>query len=288
MKYVLKPDNRNSSNEELIKDLINVSYMLGKKAITRDEYDKHGRYSEGTLRKRFGGWLKALDTSGLSSTKNYYVSDEQLIGELKRIAKLTNNKVVSRTTFNKYKKLSNTTTIERQFGSWSRALKIAGLIISPSGKRYSNEDYYENLLGVWNHYGKQPAITDINKPPSKITGNSYKNRFGSWRNALDSFIRYMNQGKYIPLKKEQKHKILITKNTYIQHKTSRNVNLRLRFLVMKRDNFKCQKCGRSPSRDPKIILHVDHILPYSKGGETILDNLQTLCSTCNLGKSNLE
>ena len=84
------------------------------------------------------------------------------------------------------------------------------------------------------------------------------------------------------------HKILITKNTYIQHKTSRNVNLRLRFLVMKRDNFKCQKCGRSPSRDPKIILHVDHILPYSKGGETILDNLQTLCSTCNLGKSNLE
>ncbi|MCL4507775.1 MAG: HNH endonuclease [Chloroflexi bacterium] len=34
-------------------------------------------------------------------------------------------------------------------------------------------------------------------------------------------------------------------------------------------------------------LHVDHILAWSKGGETVLENLQTLCSVCNLGKSNV-
>lgn len=71
------------------------------------------------------------------------------------------------------------------------------------------------------------------------------------------------------------------------HKTKREISLRLRFLVMKRDNFKCQICGRSPATDQSIILHVDHIIPWSKGGETTENNLQTLCSKCNLGKSNM-
>lgn len=72
-----------------------------------------------------------------------------------------------------------------------------------------------------------------------------------------------------------------------KHKTKRDINLRLRFKVMARDHFKCCKCGKSPATDPSVVLHIDHIYPYSKGGETIMENLQTLCSDCNLGKSDL-
>lgn len=68
------------------------------------------------------------------------------------------------------------------------------------------------------------------------------------------------------------------------HKTKRDISIKLRFDVLKRDNFKCCYCGASPAKDPSIILHVDHIIPWAKGGETIMDNLQTSCSTCNLGK----
>ena len=57
---------------------------------------------------------------------------------------------------------------------------------------------------------------------------------------------------------------------------------------MRQDNFKCKNCGRSPATDPTIILHVDHKTAYANGGETVLENLQTLCSKCNIGKSNLE
>ena len=71
------------------------------------------------------------------------------------------------------------------------------------------------------------------------------------------------------------------------HKTKRDVSLKLRFMVMKRDDFKCCLCGRSPSTTPGLQLHIDHINPWSKGGETTIDNLQTLCADCNLGKSNL-
>jgi 5-methylcytosine-specific restriction endonuclease McrA len=35
-----------------------------------------------------------------------------------------------------------------------------------------------------------------------------------------------------------------------------------------------------------VKLEVDHIKPISKGGKTVLNNLQTLCMDCNRGKSN--
>ena len=67
--------------------------------------------------------------------------------------------------------------------------------------------------------------------------------------------------------------------------TSRKISDKLRYQVLKRDNFKCCACGASPAKDPSVELHIDHIIPWSKGGETTIDNLQTLCSKCNLGKS---
>ena len=67
----------------------------------------------------------------------------------------------------------------------------------------------------------------------------------------------------------------------------RDPSMRLRFEVLVRDKFTCRFCGASPTKDPSVILHLDHIIPWSKGGDTSLDNLQTLCSKCNLGKSDL-
>lgn len=67
--------------------------------------------------------------------------------------------------------------------------------------------------------------------------------------------------------------------------TKRTPSMSLRFEVLKRDNFKCCYCGASPAKNVAVELHVDHIYPWSKGGETTLNNLQTLCSKCNVGKS---
>ena len=66
---------------------------------------------------------------------------------------------------------------------------------------------------------------------------------------------------------------------------SRAISDKLRYAVLKRDNFKCCACGASPAKDSSVELHIDHIVPWSKGGETALENLQTLCSRCNIGKS---
>jgi len=58
---------------------------------------------------------------------------------------------------------------------------------------------------------------------------------------------------------------------------------RKRFKVFQRDSFRCQICGRSQAND--IILHVDHRISVVDGGSDEMENLQVLCSECNLGKS---
>lgn len=59
----------------------------------------------------------------------------------------------------------------------------------------------------------------------------------------------------------------------------------LRFQVFKRDNYRCQLCGRAAQDTSDLVLEVDHKIPRSKGGLDELDNLWTLCYDCNRGKS---
>lgn len=56
----------------------------------------------------------------------------------------------------------------------------------------------------------------------------------------------------------------------------------LRYDILRRDNFRCQICGVTAKDGYK--LHVDHIVPVSKGGLTEPSNLRTLCERCNMGK----
>ena len=53
-----------------------------------------------------------------------------------------------------------------------------------------------------------------------------------------------------------------------------------RFNVFLRDHFTCQYCGASAE------LTFDHVIPRSKGGQTIWQNVVAACSPCNLRKSN--
>lgn len=54
-----------------------------------------------------------------------------------------------------------------------------------------------------------------------------------------------------------------------------------RWMVLARDSFTCQYCGRKP---PEVALHVDHRVSVRDGGSDELENLVTSCTQCNFGK----
>jgi len=51
-----------------------------------------------------------------------------------------------------------------------------------------------------------------------------------------------------------------------------------RGVVLERDNYECQNCGWHDD------LQIDHIMPRSRGGSDLIDNLQVLCAKCNRSK----
>ena len=62
---------------------------------------------------------------------------------------------------------------------------------------------------------------------------------------------------------------------------NRVIPSKVKFEVWKRDDGKCVKCGSGDN------LHYDHILPFSKGGSSLVsENIQILCARHNLAKSN--
>jgi len=55
---------------------------------------------------------------------------------------------------------------------------------------------------------------------------------------------------------------------------------KLRTLVFARDGHVCLRCGCSV----RLRLRADHVIPESQGGEASMENLQTLCMSCNSWK----
>jgi hypothetical protein len=215
---------------------------------------------------------------------NRNTPDEKLISDVKRVASELNKDSV---TIDKYKERGSfhVTTLTRRFGSWFKVLDLAGLQKNRSPLNIPEEELFQNLEEIWTKLGRQPKNAEMHKPLSKYSAGTYGRRFGTWRKALEKFVAYINNEENISSEKAIQN---LEIESYTRHKTKRNINWRLRFLVMRRDNFKCRICGKSPALIPGLVLEPDHIISWDKGGETIMENLQTLCNQCNIGKSNLE
>ena len=67
--------------------------------------------------------------------------------------------------------------------------------------------------------------------------------------------------------------------------TRTGIGARLRFEILKRDNFRCQYCGAAA---PHVQLQIEHILPIVAGGTNDPDNLCAACQRCNAGKAAIE
>lgn len=295
--FVLNEYHQGVTDKELLDDLCRVYRKLGEKYLSANQYDKHGTYARSTYAKRFGSWMKALQKAGIKTNRDEEemkrISDESIIQDVSAVAALLQKNTITITEYNSYGQYSNPTIINR-FGSWSDVLEKAQLSPTKFIKPYSDVELFQEIERIWCLLGKQPSTTDMNKGISTINLCTFTRRWGGWRKALQAFIDYIDNDTEEDTQCEDcSEQIQITsapsnvKINSIRKRTPRIPNDRLRFLVFQQNHFSCRACGASPAKEAGVTLHVDHIFPWSEGGETTLDNLQTLCSKCNLGKSNL-
>ena len=209
---------------------------------------------------------------------NLNASDEDIVADLRRVSA---DRPSSHLSWHVYKQHGRfgAETVRRRFGTWNAALARAGLSI---GKRWRipDEELFANLESIWRTLGRQPRRADLDVVSSTVSKSVYEFRFGSWHAALEAFVAWANTAP-------EGDDLVICGTQNRARKSPREPSLRLRFRVMRRDSFKCVQCGRSPATEAGVKLHIDHVLAWAVGGETVFENLQTLCERCNFGKSSL-
>lgn len=167
-------------------------------------------------------------------------------------------------------------------------------IIKQREQKSQNETMFirfcNSIIGKINHTSKMW----ISQSDKELRFKSIVERVINSDYDSENVIDYI--GKYIDISIEDHRIFNIILNTYKKNLSTRfaisdkpkriKIPSRVRYKVIERDGRKCCICGRSPITDKSVELHVDHKVPVSKGGTNNLKNLQTLCSECNLGKSN--
>ncbi|MGZ3756959.1 MAG: homing endonuclease associated repeat-containing protein [Mucilaginibacter sp.] len=212
--------------------------------------------------------------------------EQELLNDLKTVALKLGKNSLTKAEYDIPGKYGSS-TILRRFGGWNNALQKAGLEITLS-LNISDSELFENIEEVWIGLGRQPKYNEIKKPLSKYSTGPYESRFGTWRKALEGFVEFINtdNDKTQEVENEEITTEMVQENEIVfKHKTKRTPSERLKVQVLMRDGNKCKLCGITLTGEN---IHFDHILAWSKGGETVLENLQILCAPHNLAKGNVE
>jgi len=287
------------TEETILQEIRRVADLIAEPIISGAEFLKHSNISMKPIRNRFGSWGNALRAAGLahrwhgkipqkgkSSTYSAKLSNDEIIHTMRGVAERLGKTEITIEDIEQYSDIG-IGVLRRRFGSWRKALEASGLSQPKIGKRYADEECFENLLQVWTYYQRPPKYKEMGLPPSEVGGKAYVKRFGTWNKALAAFVERINsdlEGENdtpaVPKKKEAT-KII---SSPLPEEERHEIKLGLRYKILLRDRFRCAICGNSPAIDNHCRLHVDHILPFSKGGKTEPGNLRALCEKCNIGK----
>lgn len=206
-------------------------------------------------------------------------SKAALIASLKEYARVHNAESFGMRDYNAWRgKVANAETIRVRFGTWGMALQAAGFRVV-RGHKLDPRAMVSAFRECWKEQGSVPTLRQLesflerHNHPFRV--KTYSKFFGGL-GVLAKRVVEVQEGRlaeaelYRPRKRQQPR--------------HRAVSLKLRTAVLKRDGHRCVKCGADPSRDRAVRLEVDHIVPVARGGASTLENLQTLCWSCNQGK----
>ncbi len=146
---------------------------------------------------------------------------------------------------------------------------------NPGGSLTQNGLFYQSTKNYKNDkYNKEPELVKVYekiKPGIWVYNGIFK--------LIDTWQEFINARKVFKFKLKLLDNETIVKNDIHDIDHNRIIPTSVKLEVWKRDKGKCVICGSTNN------LHFDHILPYSKGGSSLVaENIQLLCARHNLEK----
>ena len=220
------------------------------------------------------------------------LTEDQLLEALEEAAAKFNYKEFGWRDFNAVGSIS-ANPIKKAFGWKNAMIKLKDRLATKGidfqlrttapNRIHSDNDMFQEMERIWQMLGHRPSRAEWESSSPRIHYNTYKSRFRGWQNACLKFIGY-KMGDTTTDESLARQEVKVKTKQSKQQIITRSIPLNIRLKVLNRDSFMCVYCGRSPATHVNIQLHLDHIIPFSKGGTNTEENLQTLCQDCNLGK----
>ena len=146
-------------------------------------------------------------------------------------------------------------------------------MINPNGRFTQNGKFYRAAMDYKGSKNEPELVKVYEKIRSGIW--VYNGLF----KLVDAWQETCNARKVFKFRLEMKEdsESIQTQKKETEH--SRLIPASVKLEVWKRDKGRCIKCGSTKN------LHFDHIIPFSKGGSSLVaDNIQILCAKCNIAK----
>ena len=192
------------TDAQLMQAVRKVAGVVKKAPLTRSDFQRLSGINPDTLTRRFGDWRVVLERAGVrhmysgqvitdrKRVSRKFASDAEVL-EVIRYAAAQNDG--NHLTYQACRELTGlgTSTINRRFGNWRGALEAAGLSADGVPKRYTDDERFDNLAMIWQHYGRPPKRSDVERPPSVVGGHLYERRWGLWPDVLERFVEWADQ-----------------------------------------------------------------------------------------------
>jgi len=181
------------ADQYLLRSLRELAKKLGKTPTVYDVQQSKECADPSTYKNHFCSFSWALRKAGLQKRECH--SKKELLKALRSLY-LKLKRSPRREDLGRKNNIASSTCFAKRFGSVNNALRLANIPINKTQKEYTKKELIRLLRSSAKKLGRTPRRKDIYSDNSMPDPNTYKNRFGSFNNAIRIAGLGINNSKF--------------------------------------------------------------------------------------------